>query len=178
MSDFLDWLDDCKIPVIITFAVLVVIITAIVWVIPAPFKEAIILEKSHEDFKTWVAQEKDMIYRTQHYTDIESYRDSNGNTVLRSVSKTRQVYDHTDLVTYRYDDDEDFIFLAESTNKKSGYCTWERIFNKDKEPKQKKFYVEKETYEKYGIERKVMIKDTKCWGHDKINKTEIERHRI
>jgi len=41
-------------------------------------------------------------YRTETYTDTETYRDSDGNSHTRTVTKTRRVYDHT-THSYRYD---------------------------------------------------------------------------
>ncbi len=42
----------------------------------------------------WVEKYKVAIYKTEHYTDSESYTDGNGKRKTRTVHKTRQVFSH------------------------------------------------------------------------------------
>lgn len=46
------------------------------------------------EYSAWQEYYEEAIYRTEYYTTTESYTDSNGNSQTRTVTHSRQVFDH------------------------------------------------------------------------------------
>jgi hypothetical protein len=176
-QDFLDWLNDNWLRFIISILIVLLAIFLIISIIPASFKSGYVIKKTYEEEKQWNTEEEEQQYRTEYYQDTDSYRDSDGNSRTKTVTKSRRVYDHTDIVSYHYVDDEDFIILVKSNDNKAGYNFWQIKFQKDRELKNFIFYIEKSTYEELGIEREFVKKEIKHWTNDNITKTETSRRR-
>ena len=55
----------------------------------------------------WLEYYEYAVYRTEYYTETESYTDSNGKTQTRTITKSRQVFDHWEPSTQSHA--EEFI---------------------------------------------------------------------
>jgi hypothetical protein len=176
-EDIKDWFSEYWISLTAVISILAVVILLVISLIPYPFNDGYVMTKTYEEHKEWNTEEEERKYRTEYYSTSETYRDSDGFTHTRSVRKSRMVYDHTDIVSYHYIDDEDFILTVKSNDNKAGYNWWQRAFDKDRPVRDFKFYVEKNTYERLRIESKFVDKEFKYWRNDNITKEETARRR-
>lgn len=177
MSDFLDYLWENKIPVAITVSVALLLILALVALFPSPFSGGYVMSKYMDEEKQWDGIEEEAQYRTIYVPVTRARIDSEGRTSTYVTTESRQVYDHTDLVTYHYIDDKDFILIINSFDNKAGYNWYQRTFQKNRANKDFIVYVEETLWEGFGIERSFVTKEHKheYWLTDHITKREIDR---
>jgi hypothetical protein len=175
-TNIVDYIDEHKwIAVILSIFSFVLVLLLILSLIPSPFKGGYILEKRIEERKEWNTEEEEDQYRTIYVPVIRTSIDSDGNVTTTTDLESQRIYDHTDIVTYHYIDDKDFIFTVESQNNKAGYNWYQRNFDKDRPNKKFIIYVEEHIYERARIESIFVEKETKYWRRDHIEKIEIAR---
>lgn len=77
-------------------------------------------------FSAWLEYYEYAVYRTEYYTETESYTDSNGKSGTRTVTKSREVFDHWEP-TQRQHSDEYILYSNINTSYNVNLDDYQRV---------------------------------------------------